>query len=257
MEEINVRKLECEGGRPVVRSPGGLAYPVPYHGKVGQHLALLPKEFDPETDDVIVVKKDARRLYMQTVGQDRDSTGLFMSMPEWSPAGWTGDFRHTSTLISRELADQDVVEFVAVCTHRPPEPEKPVGNIETPEEEAARKAFVFDEAAFARAEAELTDTERDELEYALDYVRAPVDVKSQETRQEWAVARDEVLKRYPDAVCSHGGGMYGIHLGCGFVWDGDDSRRAWQKAYELICKDEANAAESGAFGFVLNVGSRW
>lgn len=98
----------------------------PFDDEIGQHLALLPKEFDPKTDEVIVVKKNARRVFLQTVGMERDSTGLFLSMPRWCPAGWTGDFVHVPTLITNELADQDVLEFVAVCTHRPPEPEKPV-----------------------------------------------------------------------------------------------------------------------------------
>lgn len=94
--------------------------------KARAKLAKIPEDFNPTTDELIVVKRDARRVFLQTVGMERDSTGLFLSMPRWCPAGWTGDFVHVPTLITNELADQDVLEFVAVCTHRPPEPEKPV-----------------------------------------------------------------------------------------------------------------------------------
>lgn len=93
---------------------------------VRRHFALFPKEFNPETDEVLIVKKDARRVFVEADGGKEYVHGC---SPTWHDNCWAqdhgGNFSYLKERVFGIVGD-DLVEFVAVRTHRPPEPEKPV-----------------------------------------------------------------------------------------------------------------------------------
>lgn len=92
-------------------------------GEKESHLAAV--EFNPETDDVLIVPKDSRRVW---IDKDGDSPVIWPSKPTWDSDNRFWD-EHGGIYIdgfSFDARRQDLVEFVQIATHRPPEPEKPV-----------------------------------------------------------------------------------------------------------------------------------
>lgn len=80
------------------------------------HVAWI-KNFDSATDEVIVVKKDAARVWIESEG---DSQFMFRKRPEWTGQEWSaaGDIEVINMPLG--ICDDECVEFVAVKTHRPP-----------------------------------------------------------------------------------------------------------------------------------------
>lgn len=81
-------------------------------------------DFNPATHDVLIVAKDARRVWIE-----RDSNGgqgMHLMTPYFSGVGWlsSGYEQLGFTVVSGLVAD-DLVEFVAIANHRSPVPKKP------------------------------------------------------------------------------------------------------------------------------------
>ncbi len=98
---------------------------------VGQHLALLPKGFDPATDEVLVVKRGAKRVWVE---QWNSVVECHLSRPSyrtdkggyWHSTDSFGEYRAEDR---DDMNHRDCIEFVAVATHRPPEM---VAEVESP-----------------------------------------------------------------------------------------------------------------------------
>lgn len=81
-----------------------------------------------ETDEVIVVKQNARRVWIE---QANGIQCCHEYWPLWEEFRWTSGGGQlfpldVSPLEFSGLPDRDCIEFVEVCRHRPPETEKPV-----------------------------------------------------------------------------------------------------------------------------------
>lgn len=83
----------------------------------GKYHASLSADFDPATDDVIVVKKDAARVWVEGMGENQF---MFRERPEWTGQEWYSVSGVEAILTPLGIRDADCVEFVAVKTHRPP-----------------------------------------------------------------------------------------------------------------------------------------
>jgi hypothetical protein len=97
--------------------------PTTLMGFVGKHYAIL-NDFDPETMEVLIFAKDARRLWVENDGSEY----VHSVKPTWCGGLWCFDGGSASYLEAAVVGvgGQDLVEFVAVATHRPPEPVKVV-----------------------------------------------------------------------------------------------------------------------------------
>lgn len=95
--------------------------PTTLMGFVGKHYAIL-EDFDPETMDVLIVAKDARRVWIEGA---RNSRYVHDGQPRWCDPDWGGSdaIRSIGDMLPY-IHGGSLVEFVAVATHRPPEPEK-------------------------------------------------------------------------------------------------------------------------------------
>jgi hypothetical protein len=84
----------------------------------GRYHTTLNYNFDPATDEVIVVKKDAVRVWVEGMERVRF---LHTSLPTWRGGSWRDsvDCDSIGGLLPC-IANHDCVEFVAVKTHRPP-----------------------------------------------------------------------------------------------------------------------------------------
>lgn len=85
----------------------------------GKYHASLSADFDPATDDVIVVKKDAARVWVEGLN---DARFLHKTMPTWTVDNWVNaavNYESVGRLLS-QVEHNDCVEFVAVKTHRHP-----------------------------------------------------------------------------------------------------------------------------------------
>ena len=80
-------------------------------------LVVYLYDFDPATDEVIVVKKDAARVWVEGMERHRY---LHASKPTWREIEWT-DSMSVADIggLLPCIANHDCVEFVAVKTHRP------------------------------------------------------------------------------------------------------------------------------------------
>lgn len=95
---------------------------------VGSRLAVLPTNFAKDTHDVLIVKKDARRVW---VDNSNNRTWLQIHKPEWNDrdTAWMSEEKcHECIGGYFGISRNECYEFVQVATHRPPEPEKPVAN---------------------------------------------------------------------------------------------------------------------------------
>lgn len=97
----------------------------PFAKHVGKHLAVLPSDFDPATMDVVIVAKNARRVWIDRTGAD---TWFHVTRPvcgAWSD--WVSEnMMVVDGMVMDGMQLHDCIEFVAVETRRPPEPVKPV-----------------------------------------------------------------------------------------------------------------------------------
>lgn len=131
MSNIEVRAIEKLGsGTPGFEEGAGffkhkVALPAsPFKDYIGQHLAIVPPGFNPATDELIIVKKDARRVFVYGHGPEQTIT---IRCPEW-----LGHVRKWQAALSSNLKanlyglkGHECLEFVAVETHCPPEPTPP------------------------------------------------------------------------------------------------------------------------------------
>lgn len=93
----------------------------------GNHIVYL-NGFDPATQTVVIVSKDAQRVWIAK-NDDDDDEFISLNSPQWERRWYSGgksiefgdDTEHRLG-----LSAGDCVEFVAVETKRPPEPIKPV-----------------------------------------------------------------------------------------------------------------------------------
>jgi len=118
---------------------------------VGFHVARI-EGFDPATDEVIVVKKDAARVWVE--GMER-SRFLHVSKPTWRGDSWTDsvDCEGIGGLLPC-IGDKDCVEFVAVKTHRPPvaqEVAEPVAEAVPELSNEAKVKAVYPDASYSGA----------------------------------------------------------------------------------------------------------
>lgn len=89
---------------------------------------VLPPEFDPEINEVLIVQKNAMRVWIE--GYQKAEL-LHGKKPDWDGATWYSEqFGYVKECVGPDKpvgVDADLcVEFVAVETRRPPDPEKPV-----------------------------------------------------------------------------------------------------------------------------------
>lgn len=98
-------------------------YALPFQASIGSKLARLPLDFNPDFQDVIIVNKKARRIWIEQSGGD--VAYLHQCQPSWGSGQWNPNGNTSRCASVMSLPDGDCVEFVAVATHRPPEPEKP------------------------------------------------------------------------------------------------------------------------------------
>lgn len=112
---------------------------------VGFYVARI-KDFDPATDEVIVVKKNAVRVWVE--GMER-SRFLHVSKPTWRDFDWRDSvgFDNIGGLLPC-IANHDCVEFVAVKTHRPPVAQEVAEPVADLSDEAKVKA-VYPKAYYA------------------------------------------------------------------------------------------------------------
>lgn len=88
-------------------------------GSDGKYHAALGRNFDPATEDVIVVKRDAARIWVEGLN---DARFLHKTMPTWTVDNWVNaavNYESVGRLLS-QVEHNDCVEFVAVKIHRPP-----------------------------------------------------------------------------------------------------------------------------------------
>lgn len=92
MSDIKIWKIFCNGyGRPRIIAADGRLRDISravFSDSIGQHLALLPKGFNPETDEAIVVKKDARRVWIEQVS---NLQCCHEHRPQWDRSVWVSD----------------------------------------------------------------------------------------------------------------------------------------------------------------------
>lgn len=109
------------------------------------HLATI-RDFDPATDEVIVVKKDAARVWVE--GQERHRY-LHTSKPTWREIEWT-DSTSVADIggLLPCVTNTECVEFVAVKTHRPSVAEEVAEPVAELSDEAKVKA-VYPDAIYS------------------------------------------------------------------------------------------------------------
>lgn len=120
---IDVLDPSTERQSVVLREPAGSHLPCYFLGNYkGQSIALLPKNFDPATHEVLIVQKDARRVWIER--ESNGGQGIHLRTPYFSGVGWlSGGYEQLGFTVVSGLVADDLVEFVAVATHRPPESE--------------------------------------------------------------------------------------------------------------------------------------
>lgn len=113
--------------------------------------AVYVYDFDPATDEVIVVKKDAARVWVEGLN---DARFLHKTMPTWTVDNWANaavNYESVGRLLS-QVEHNDCVEFVAVKTHRPPvvqEVAEPVAEAVPELSDEAKVKAVYPKAYYA------------------------------------------------------------------------------------------------------------
>lgn len=118
-----------------------------YETTHGNHMVYLA-DFNPETQELLIVAKDARRVWVEGYPQ---SELAHSKRPHWDGHSWVSG-SHVYLAAASDGSSKlfgtptdDCVEFVAVATHRPPEPEpeplaKPM-DLDEPQKSAVLKVY--------------------------------------------------------------------------------------------------------------------
>jgi len=109
-----------------------------------RHHAALSHDFDPGTDDVVVVKKDAARVWVEGWVGKRFMHG---TNPSRNGNSWQSPTFKSINELSPCVCDGDCVEFIAVKTHRPPVAQEVAEAVPELSDEAKVKA-VYPDAMF-------------------------------------------------------------------------------------------------------------
>ena len=115
-------------------------------GITGRFTVQMSSDFDPATDAVIVVKKDAARVWCEGMERHRY---LHTSKPTWRGLEWT-DSTSVADIggLLPCIGNTDCVEFVAVKTYRPPVTQEVAEPVAELSDEAKVKA-VYPNAHFS------------------------------------------------------------------------------------------------------------